>query len=106
MAADSANTPDGTLMRVEVAYALPEQQYLLTVEVPEGASVEQAIQASGILKTCPEIDLSKMSVGVFSELATLETRLSANDRVEIYRPLQVDPKAQRRERAKAQQAGR
>ncbi len=89
-------------MQVEVAYALPQQQYLIPVEVPVGTTIEQAIHASGILKHCPEIDLTSVKVGIFSELAALQTVLTAGDRIEIYRPLQVDPKAQRRERAKAQ----
>lgn len=89
-------------MRVEVAYARPDTQHLVAVEVAEGASVEAAIIASGLLEACPEIDLTRQSVGVFSRIVPLETPLAENDRVEIYRPLQVDPKAQRRARAKAQ----
>ena len=97
MAADNQHS-----MQVEVAYALPEQQYLIAVDVPAGATVEQAIEASGLLEKCPELDPASMRVGIFSELAGLQTPLSSGDRVEIYRPLQVDPKAQRRERARAQ----
>lgn len=93
---------DNATMQVEVAYALPQQQYLLTVDVPVGATIEQAIHASGILGRCPEIDLASAKVGIFSDLASLDTVLSAGDRVEIYRPLLVDPKAQRRARAQAQ----
>jgi len=89
-------------MRVEVAYAQPDTQHLVVVEVAEGASVEAAIIASGLLEVCPEIDLTHQSVGVFSRIVPLETPLTQSDRVEIYRPLQVDPKAQRRARAKAQ----
>ena len=93
------------LLEVEVAYATPEQQYLLSVSVPMGSTVEQAIQQSGICERCPEIDLTAQSVGIFSQLATLQTVLNNADRVEIYRPLLVDPKLQRKERAQRQEKG-
>lgn len=93
-------------MRVEVAYAQPEHQHLVTVEVAEGTTVESAIIASGLLEACPEIDLANQSVGVFSRIVPLDTPLADHDRVEIYRPLQIDPKAQRRARAKAQRGQR
>lgn len=84
---------------VEVAYALPHQQVILPVKVPEGATTEQAIMASGILAKFPEIDLSKNKVGIFGKLARLDTVLRERDRVEIYRPLIADPKEVRRQRA-------
>jgi len=93
-------------MHVEVVYARADIQHLVAVEVEDGASVEAAIIASGLLEMCPEIDLSRQSVGVFSRVVPLDTRLAPNDRVEIYRPLQIDPKAQRRARAKAQRSSR
>ena len=91
------------LLEVEVAYATPAQQYLLSVSVPYGSTVEQAIQQSGICEQCSDIDLSAQSVGIFSKLATLQTVLNHGDRVEIYRPLLVDPKLQRKERAQRQE---
>lgn len=97
---------DNSSIQIEVAYALPQQQYLLAVAVPVGTTIEQAIHASGILDRCPEIDLASAKVGIFSELASLDTVLSAGDRVEIYRPLLVDPKAQRRARAQAQRGSK
>ncbi len=86
---------------VEVAYALPEQQWLLALEVAAGTSVEEAIKASGILERVPDIDLAKSKVGIFGKLKKLDTELRAGDRVEIYRPLIADPKAVRKERAAA-----
>ena len=86
-------------VEVEVAYALPEAQTVLTVAVPAGASLEQAIRRSGILERFPEIDLSSNPVGIFSRKARLQDRVSAGDRIEIYRPLRIDPKAARRRRA-------
>jgi len=86
-------------MQVEVAYARPDRQILLPVEVAEGATVGEAIRASGILAKCPEIDLAAATVGIFSKPCTLDRRLRPGDRVEIYRPLVADPKEARRSRA-------
>jgi putative ubiquitin-RnfH superfamily antitoxin RatB of RatAB toxin-antitoxin module len=84
---------------VEVAYALPDRQLVLKLEVPAEASLEQAIHASGILEQFPEIDLGSNKVGVFGKLAKLNDRLQPGDRVEIYRPLIADPKEVRKKRA-------
>ena len=84
---------------VEVSYATPARQVIFTVEVDVGATVEDAINASGILKEFPEIDLSVNKVGVFSKLAKLDNALEHKDRVEIYRKLIADPKAVRKQRA-------
>lgn len=86
-------------MWVEVAYALPDQQVILKVNVPDDATAQTAIDASGILARFPDIDLEKQKIGIFSRLVTLNQRLQPRDRVEIYRPLLADPKAARRERA-------
>ncbi|SNY78851.1 RnfH family protein [Enterobacter sp. CC120223-11] len=84
---------------VEVVYALPEKQYLQKVSLAEGATVEQAIAASGIMKLRPEIDLSSNKVGIWSRAVKLHDEVHNGDRVEIYRPLIADPKALRRQRA-------
>ena len=86
-------------MIVEVAYALAEKQSLISLEVNEGSTLKDAIDASGILKQFKQIDLSKDRVGIFSKFATLDTVLREKDRVEIYRPLEADPKKIRKERA-------
>ena len=86
-------------MIVEVAYALANRQSLISIEVEKGATLKEAVEASGILDTFEEIDLSKDRVGIFSKFATLETVLREKDRVEIYRPLIADPKKVRKERA-------
>lgn len=86
-------------MIVEVAYALAEKQSLISLEVKEGSTLKEAIDASGILKQYKQIDLSKDRVGIFSKFATLDTVLREKDRVEIYRPLKADPKKIRKERA-------
>jgi hypothetical protein len=88
-----------TPINVEVAYALPAHQSLLRVQLAEGATVEDAIRASGVLEAFPEIDLANNKVGIFSKLVKLDETLRDKDRVEIYRPLIADPKEVRRKRA-------
>jgi putative ubiquitin-RnfH superfamily antitoxin RatB of RatAB toxin-antitoxin module len=84
---------------VEVVYALPEKQYLYTVNVEEGATVEDAIKASGILELRRDINLASNKVGVFSRPVKLGDEVHSGDRIEIYRPLLADPKELRRQRA-------
>lgn len=86
-------------VRVQVAYARAERQVILTVEVPAAATIEAAIRASGMLARFPEIDLTRQTVGVYGARASLHDAVHAGDRIEIYRPLQVDPKEARRRRA-------
>ena len=84
---------------VEVAYALPQKQYLQRVTLDEGATVGQAIQASGLLTLRDDIDLTKNKVGIYSRPVKLDDVVHDGDRVEIYRPLIADPKELRRQRA-------
>ncbi|MDU6412269.1 MAG: RnfH family protein [Yersiniaceae bacterium] len=86
-------------IRVEVVYALPERQYLRSIKLEEGSSVEQAIVASGLLEQRPEIDLTVNKVGIYSRPVKLADKVNEGDRVEIYRPLIADPKELRRQRA-------
>lgn len=79
-------------MKVSVTYALPERQTWLDVDVPEQATVREAIEASGIARAFPTLDLSTQKVGVFGKLVALEARLEPGQRVEIYRPITADPK--------------
>ena len=87
------------MIRVEVAYARPDQQAVLLVELPAGATLEQAIIQSRILEQFPELDLKTAKVGVFGKLGKLSATLRNGDRVEIYRPLIADPRAVRKQRA-------
>ncbi|MEJ5211961.1 MAG: RnfH family protein, partial [Burkholderiales bacterium] len=89
---------DETIL-VEVAYARPDQQVLIPVRLPPGATVEEAIRRSGVLERFPEIDLARNKVGIWSKLTKLDTPVRDRDRVEIYRPLIADPKEVRRKRA-------
>lgn len=88
------------LIKIEIAYARPEQQKILTLMVKEGATIEEAIDRSGILELFPEIDLTKQKVGIFSQIKKLTDKIKEDDRIEIYRPLLIDPKEARRKRAK------
>ena len=89
--------PDEIL--VEVAYALPEEQVIISIKVPKKINVKQAIEKSGIQKKFSDIDLSKNKIGIFGKQTTLNHLLSDKDRIEIYRPLILDPKEMRRKRA-------
>ena len=86
-------------VRVEVVYALADVQVVLSVSVPAGATVAEAIEASGIRARRPEIDLTRQAIGIFGRQVSLERRLRQDDRIEIYRPLSADPKISRRRRA-------
>ena len=87
------------LIQVEIAYARPDEQLILSVEVPEGSTLEQAIIASGVQERFPEIDLQTAKVGVFGKLSKLAATVRTGDRIEIYRPLLADPKEVRKRRA-------
>jgi putative ubiquitin-RnfH superfamily antitoxin RatB of RatAB toxin-antitoxin module len=85
-------------MNVGVAYATRFKQLWLKLEVPDGSTVLEAIDRSGLLAQFPEIDLDSQEVGVFGKIVKLDTRLSDGDRVEIYRPITADPEtAERRD---------
>jgi putative ubiquitin-RnfH superfamily antitoxin RatB of RatAB toxin-antitoxin module len=93
-------------LSIEVCYALANEQTLIAVDLPEGATVQQAIDASGILQRYPQIDLGTQKFGVFGKLKPLDAVLADHDRVEIYRPLLVDPKLSRQRRVeKTRKAG-
>jgi putative ubiquitin-RnfH superfamily antitoxin RatB of RatAB toxin-antitoxin module len=86
-------------INVEVAYALPEKQVILPVNVELGTTIGGAIVQSGIMMEFPELDIEHSDVGIFGKAAAMTTVLSDGDRVEIYRPLIADPKEVRRKRA-------
>jgi uncharacterized protein len=88
------NVPQ-TFIPVEVAYALAGEQVVLACNVSPGSDVRAAIIASGVLERFPQLELAQLSVGVFSKICTLDRVLQAGERVEIYRPLQLDPKQRR-----------
>ncbi len=89
------------VIRVEVAYARPDEQLILEVELAAGSTLLQAVEQSGILEHFPEIDPAAMKVGIFGKLKKPDQILLPGDRVEIYRPLIADPKEVRKQRAAA-----
>ena len=84
---------------VEVVYALPQKQEVLSLKIKSGALVSEAIEQSGILRDFPEIDLADAKVGIYGKQVKLDVVLRDKDRIEIYRPLIADPKEIRRKRA-------
>lgn len=97
--ASEAKGEGANRFRVEVAYARPDVQVILPVEVGEGATLRDAVEKSGILEKFPELDIDNMDVGIFGKLSRLDNAVKPRDRVEIYRPLIADPKEVRKRRA-------
>lgn len=93
---------------VQVVYATPAEQVRIPLQVGSGTSVREAIEISGLLDRFPDIDLAAGRVGIYGRLCALEDVVREGDRIEVYRPLRVDPKEARRLRAtaRAAQAGR
>lgn len=83
-------------MNIEVIYASNTTQYRKKIDCPAGFTAKEAIEQSGILSDCSEIDLSAQPVGIFGQKITLSTPLTHGDRIEIYRPLTIDPMQKRR----------
>lgn len=87
------------MIKVEVCYARAERQELISVRLPEGATLGEALEASGLLAKYPEIDVGKNKFGIYAKLSKVDAVLRNRDRVEIYRPLIADPKEVRKQRA-------
>ena len=87
-------------IRVSVVIALPGRQDVIDLDLPEGSTVEDALAAAEIARRFPELDTTRIQVGIWSQPCTRAARLREGDRVEIYRPLTADPKQMRRERAR------
>lgn len=75
------------VMKVSVVYASAEKPVLLNCRVEEGCTVKQAIEQSGLLRYCTDIDLTKQKVGIFGKVAKLDNPLKEGDRVEIYQKI-------------------
>lgn len=87
-------------IEVEVVYAQAGRADVVKLKLHEGTTVQQAIEASGLLQRYPQIEPGKANkVGIFAKLTKLDAALRDQDRVEIYRPLIADPKEVRRKRA-------
>jgi len=98
--------PGHERLKVEVAVAWPEVQVLIALELPAGATLADAIEAAAIGQKYPELELHPDRLGVFGERKKPSDPLHDGDRVEIYRPLKVDPKEARRLTAEARKNAR
>ncbi|MDO6563225.1 RnfH family protein [Amphritea sp. 1_MG-2023] len=96
------------MINVEVAYALPEQQKIISLQVEEGCSAYDAVVQSGIVNIYPQIDIEHDPMGIFGKAIADPKKhvLKAAQRVEIYRPLIADPKEVRARRAAKAKAER
>lgn len=101
---------DADAFTVEVAFGLPHKQRLVAVRVPQGTTARQAVALADLPSLFPELPstiFDQAPLGIFGKALRQPEKevLRAGDRVEVYRPLQVDPKAARLERAKRQAKG-
>lgn len=88
-----------TPLRVEVVFALPETQFLGAMSLPDGATVQDAIDAAALSKRFPAQDFAAMPAGIWGRVVARDRRVRDGDRVELYRPLERDPKEARRQLA-------
>ncbi len=89
-------------IHIEIIYALPTHQRLITLKLADGSLISDAIEASGLLHQYPELKGTSLKTGIFSQAKSLDTPLKNGDRVEIYRPLALSPMERRRVHAKRQ----
>ncbi|TWI52443.1 hypothetical protein IQ22_03588 [Pseudomonas duriflava] len=96
------------LVTIEVVLALPERQELIALEVPAGTTVREAVYRSGMAGRFPELAVETFPVGIFGKrVADPEgQKVEAGDRIELYRPLIIDPKDARKRRAESAKAKR
>lgn len=85
--------------RVSVVYALPERQVIVTIEATPQMSVAEAVERSGLIRRFPEISQRPLACAIYGQSAPLTRKVRAGDRIEILRPLLVDPKEHRRQAA-------
>ncbi len=98
--------PESQSLHIEVAHGGTESVVVLPLDVAPGTTVKQAIERSGILARFPDLNPDRDAVGIFARRVSPQTRVSDGDRVEIYRPVQADPKEVRRRRASRQRRER
>jgi putative ubiquitin-RnfH superfamily antitoxin RatB of RatAB toxin-antitoxin module len=98
-----ASAENKPLLAVVVAYSpAPREVDQVSLELLPGATLDDALRQSGLLQRHPEIDLAVNSLGVWGKLRALSDTLREGDRVEVYRPLRIDPKEARRQRYRNQ----
>ena len=87
------------MLEIEIVYGLADRQVLKSMTVVEGTTVREAALKSGLEVEFPELDLQQAPLGIFGKVVKSETVLRDGDRIEVYRPLLIDPKEARRKRA-------
>ena len=87
------------MLEIEIVYGLADRQVLKSMTVVEGTTVREAALQSGLEVEFPELDLQQAPLGIFGKVVKGETVLRDGDRIEVYRPLLIDPKEARRKRA-------
>lgn len=87
------------MLEIEIVYGLADRQVLKSMTVAEGTTVREAALQSGLEVEFPELDLQQVPLGIFGKVVKDETVLRDGDRIEVYRPLLIDPKEARRKRA-------
>jgi putative ubiquitin-RnfH superfamily antitoxin RatB of RatAB toxin-antitoxin module len=97
---------DDEPIAIEVVAAWPERQVLVKLDLPAGSTVAEAVRASGLAERFPELEIRDDHLGVFGELCRPDRVLDDGDRVELYRPLKLDPKTIRRINAERQKRSR
>ena len=91
------------MLEIEIVYGLPDRQYLRAMQVQEGTTARQAVLQSGLKQEIPNLDLATAPLGIFGKRVKDDALLRTRDRIEIYRPLLIDPKEARRRRVQDQE---
>jgi uncharacterized protein len=97
--ARAPSTARGDQVRVSVVYALPDRQVLVELELPQSATVADAVARSGLVQQFPDIASRPLACAIYGRPVADSHGLQGGDRVEILRPLQIDPKESRRQAA-------
>lgn len=82
---------------ISVVYALPDRQEVVALTVPQGSTVGEAVELSGLARKLPEIAAHPLNCAIYGRVVEPTQKLRAGDRVEILRPLLIDPKEHRRQ---------
>jgi putative ubiquitin-RnfH superfamily antitoxin RatB of RatAB toxin-antitoxin module len=98
--------PRAAAARISVVYALPDRQEIVKVALEPGLDVQTAVQRSGLLLRFPQAAATPLVCAIYGQPAALTREVRAGDRIEILRPLLIDPKEGRRQAARAQRAAR
>lgn len=93
-------TATSVMLRVEAAYAMPDEQIIIRLELKEGSTVHDVLEQSELLQRYPEINATDSAIGIYGRVVPLDHPIRDGDRVEIYRPLTIDPKIERRSRSR------